>query len=217
MDRIIRVTGESRISVHPDTIQLKITAEGISEEYGKAVKKSAIESDLIRNSISRAGLDPKDLKTILVNIEPEYEQYQDQQYNWKKKFIGYKHSHYMSVRFPNDNTILGRVFDELARCPVKVEFSIQYTVNDSEAAKNALLARAVSDSKEKAVILTEAAGVTLGDIVTIDYSWGELEIYSQPWNVMKHDVLECAGGSDFNFEASDINLQDTVTVVWEIK
>ena len=136
MDRIIRVTGRGNVTVHPDMIQLKITAKGVSEDYHKAVRKSAIESELIRDSIAKADLDPEDLKTVSVNIEPEYEEYQDKQNNWKRKFVGYKYHHYLAIRFPNDNAILGKVFDELAKCPVNVEFSIQYTVKDTEKIKN---------------------------------------------------------------------------------
>ena len=60
----------------------------------------------------------------------------------------------------------------LAHCPVSPEFSIEYTVSNPEAAKNKLLGEAVKDSMSKAGVLAAAAGVTLGDIVNIDYSWG---------------------------------------------
>ena len=53
-----------------------------------------------------------------------------------------------------------------------LEFSIEYTVSNPEAAKNKLLGEAVKDSMSKAGVLAAAAGVTLGDIVNIDYSWG---------------------------------------------
>ncbi len=38
--------------------------------------------------------------------------------------------------------------------------------------KSELLGKAVTDAKEKASVLTQAAGVTLKDIQSIDYSWG---------------------------------------------
>lgn len=60
----------------------------------------------------------------------------------------------------------------LAHCAVSPEFSIEYTVSNPEAAKNKLLGEAVKDSMSKAGVLAAAAGVTLGDIVNIDYSWG---------------------------------------------
>ena len=69
-------------------------------------------------------------------------------------------------------------------------------------------------------VLTQAAGVALKDIQTIDYSWGEIDFEYRPMNV---DVLmECcatpmaAKSYDPDIEPDDINVYDTVTVVWEI-
>ena len=50
MERIIRVTGKGKISVKPDTIQLNISAEGISKEYAEAVKRSTEDTALIREA-----------------------------------------------------------------------------------------------------------------------------------------------------------------------
>ena len=89
-----------------------------------------------------------------------------------------------------------------------------------EAVQNELLGKAVTDSRAKAKVLTEAAGVTLGDIVNIDYSWGELEIYSRPMrNLTFGSAINVKEDSafDLDIEAEDIDVQDTVAVVWEIR
>ena len=221
MERIIRVTGKGRISVAPDTIKLYITAEGVSKEYDKAVSKSAEETNLVRDAISRAGLDPKELKTSWFNVDSEYERYRDKNDDLKRRFVGYKYTHRMNLMFPNDNAILGKVLYELANCPVKVEFSIEHTVKDTESIKNELIGKAVSDSKVKAENLTKAAGVKLGDIISIDYSWGRMEIYSNYIDKMAITSAKCLAdsstGYDIDIEAEDIDVEDTVTVVWEIK
>ena len=220
MERIIKVTGRGKISVKPDTIQLNINAEGIYKEYAEAVKKSTEDTALIRETIAKAGLDPKKLKTVYFGVDTEYEGYQDRHGNWKQRFKGYKYNHSMHLKFPADNEVLGKVLYELANCKVSVQFSISHTVKDVEAVKNELLGKAVTDSRAKAQVLTEAAGVTLGDIVNIDYSWGELEIYSRPMrNFVYGSALNAKEEStfDLDIEAEDIDVQDTVTVVWEIK
>ena len=220
MERIIKVTGRGKISVKPDTIQLNINAEGIYKEYAEAVRRSTEDTALIRETIAKAGLDPKDLKTVYFGVDTEYENYQDRHGNWKQRFKGYKYSHSMHLKFPADNEVLGKVLYELANCKVSVQFSISHTVKDVEAVKNELLGKAVTDSRTKAQVLTEAAGVTLGDIVNIDYSWGELEIYSRPMrNLAFGSAINAKEDSafDLDIEAEDIDVQDTVTVVWEIK
>ena len=95
-------------------------------------------------------------------------------------------------------------------------------MKDPEAAKNELLGKAVTDAKEKAAALTSAAGVVLKDIQSIDYSWGEINLEYRPMNreLMMDEVMlpmNALGGSyDINIEPDDIEVSDTVTVVWEL-
>ena len=134
--------------------------------------------------------------------------------------MGYEYQHAMFIRFDSDNALLGRVLASLAKCPVQVEFSMEHTVKDTEAVKNALLRRAVADSKEKAAVLAEAAGVEFGRIVNVDYSFDEITITSRPVNriaLAKASGVAEEAAYDINIEADDISVEDTVTVVWEIR
>ena len=80
-----------------------------------------------------------------------------------------------------------------------------------------MLTNAVQDSKVKEEILSKSSGVLLGDIVNIDYSWGEIEIYSEP--IKNYYLYESTINEPYkiDIEADDIDVQDTVTIVWEIK
>ena len=86
----------------------------------------------------------------------------------------------MKVEFDSDNARLGKVLYALAKCPLQPEFRLSYTVKDPEAAKNQLLGKAVADARAKAQVLTQAAGVTLKDIQSIDYSWDRIDFEIQP-------------------------------------
>ena len=220
MERTIRVTGKGTISVKPDTIQLNISAEGICREYEEALEQAARITGQLRDSISNAGLDPKNLKTTDFAVETEYENYQDKNKTWKKRFVGYKYMHSLYIRFDNDNALLGKVLYQLTQCKADAEFSISYTVKDAEPARNELLTRAVADSKKKAMILTEAAGVRLGDVENIDYSWGRVDISTDKMRLPKYAMLAensvASEGFDIDMEADDIHLEDTVTVIWRI-
>ena len=136
-------------------------------------------------------------------------------------FVGYKFCHLMKVEFESDNDRLGKVLYALANCDVKPEFRLSYTVKDPEAAKNELLGRAVADAREKASVLTQAASVTLKELRSIDYSWGQINFEIQPMNRMLMAEDCCAAPSagpsyDLDIEPDDIEVSDTVTVIWEI-
>ena len=220
MERTIRVTGKGAISVKPDMIRLLLTLEDMYDTYEKTLEQSTVQVELLKDCFEKLGFKRTDLKTLNFNVDTEYESYQDHQKAWKKRFIGYKFVHHLKIELDADNKRLGQVLYALAHAPIRPEFRINYTIKDTEAAKNQLLGKAVADSKEKAKVLTEAAGVALGDIITIDYSWGEISFISEP--MTRHMSLseECCmptGCYDIDIESDDIDVTDTVTVVWSIR
>ena len=79
--------------------------------------------------------------------------------------------------------------------------------------------KAVADAKTKAEVLTKASGITLGDIQTIDYSWGEVRMTRPRLGkiVAAAAASESDDSYDVDFEPEDIYASDTVTVVWEIR
>ena len=112
------------------------------------------------------------------------------------------------------------VLSALASGSVRPEFRVSYTVSDPEGARNALLERAVADATEKAAALTRAGGVPLGDLQSIDYSWGRIDFEVLPRKV--DGLVECceipieAFGCAPDITPDDIEVSDAVTVVWEI-
>ncbi|MBS5777689.1 MAG: SIMPL domain-containing protein [Finegoldia magna] len=215
MERTIRVKGKGKISVKPDTIKITIKAEGLRWNYDETVEQSTKDTRILRDALEKAGLDPKNLKTTHFSIDSKYKSYHDKNNDYKEKFVGYEYNHRAYIEFDNDNKILGRVLYELAHCDVKVKFEINHTVKDKEKVKNDLLEKAVEDSTTKAKVLAKASGVKLKEILSIDYSWGEIEIYSETMN----DLMLCEAASryDIDIEADDIDVRDTVTITWIIE
>lgn len=217
--RTITVTGKGQVSVKPDTIKLRITTEGTYYEYEDTIRISADQTRILKETLASAGLDPADLKTTSFDINTAYESYKDKEGNYKSRFVGYKFSHRTYIKFENDNKILGRVLYAISKCPIDISFDIDYTVSNPEDAKNEMLKNAIADAKSKAKILAEAAEVELGQIEDISYSWSELHFTSSPIEnfVLEKSVMAAPDAYDIDIEADDIDLSDTVTVVWEIK
>ena len=220
MERTIRVTGKGKLSVKPDTIRLRINMEGIYPEYDETLQKSSEVVELLKDFVEKQGYERKELKTLYFNIDTEYESYQAKDKSWKRRFQGYKYVHRMKIEFPADNQRLGGMLYALAHCPVSPEFSIEYTVADPEASKNELLGKAVKDSMKKASVLAEASDVKLGESINIDYSWGEIDFVSKPLHEMSLRCCEpdvsYSESYDMDIEPDDIDITDTVTVVWAL-
>ena len=215
--KTIRVTGKGQIKVHPDMTRIMITLKGRCREYSAALRRSAKDTESLRELLGGLGFEHSDLKTLRFDVDMKYEYADERRY--KRVFDGYEYEHEMKVEFASDNKLLGKVLYALANSPVSPELQIGYFVKDPEAAKDTMLANAVADAREKAAVLSRSAGVTLKDIQAIDYSWGEVRFESR--------LMECASGKglgsppptgcyDMDIEPDDIESSDNVTVVWEI-
>ncbi len=219
--RTIRVTGKGQIKVRPDMTRITMTLEGRDKEYAETLRRSSEETEALKDVLSGFGFERADLKTLNFGVDTEYESYQDKDGAYKQRFVGYMFNHVLKVEFPSDNARLGKILYALSNCKVSPEFRISYTVKDAEAVKNTLLGSAVTDAKEKAAVLAGAAGVALKDIQSIDYSWGEIDIEYRPMRnaVMAKSFAGAAmeRGYDMDIEPDDIEVSDTVTVVWEIE
>ena len=221
--RTIRVTGKGQIKVQPDMMVITIELEGRYPAYDDTLRHSSEDTEKLKNLLAPFGFERTDLKTLSFDIDTEYESYEERQWKrteYKRRLIGYKYTHRLKVEFESDNDRLGKILYALAACALKPEFRISYTVRDPEAAKNELLGRAVSDAKAKASVLAEAGGVPLGEIQSIDYSWGEVRFEAEPMNRLMGS-LECLEAApmtkfDIDIEPDDIEVSDTVTVIWEI-
>ena len=215
--RTIRVTGKGMIKVHPDMTRISITLEGLYREYGETLKHSAEDTEELKDLLEPFGFRRTDLKTLSFGVDTEYESYKEKG-EYRQRFVGYKFTHRLKVEFESDNKRLGKVLYALANCPLRPEFRLGYTVKDPEAVKNELLGKAVGDAVAKAGVLSGAAGVKLGDIQGVDYSWGEVDLEIRPMSrdLMCDCLAEPAMGYDLDIEPDDIEVKDTVTVVWEI-
>ncbi|WP_034469238.1 SIMPL domain-containing protein [Butyrivibrio sp. AE2005] len=220
-ERIIKVTGKGNLKVRPDVTRITITLDGQNKEYGKILEQSSKDTEELKDILEKQGFERSDVKTLLFNVDTRYESYQTKDRSWKERFVGFEYTHKVKIEFDSDNTRLGRILYALATAKeIHPDFRLSYTVKDKEGAKNELLGKAVSDAKAKAVVLTKAAGVNLKDILTIDYSWGEIQFeYSPMHDGVFRNALMSSDGEELgiDIEPDDIEVSDTVTVVWEIE
>ena len=217
--RTIKVTGRGTLSIAPDTMSLGISLTGTDEDYAKAMEQSSQDTRALQEAVAALGFEKTDLKTNSFNIDADYEGYQEDGV-WKQRFKGYRYYHNMKLEFPSDSERLGKILYALAQSGTDPECHIAFTVADKESAKELLLACAVKDASAKAEVLAEAAGVTLGDLQNIDYSWGELNFYARPMEsplmAKGMAVNESARDSiDLDINPGDVQLSETVTLVWE--
>ena len=216
MERTITVTGQGKASATADYVVLSMSLEVLHKEYELAMEMAGRQLALLQDSLGAVGFDKSDLKTTAFRVNTEYESVTDGAGNYQNVFKGYLISHSIKLAFDFDQARLAKVLSAIAGSPSEPRLSIAFTVKDQTEIKDNLLRMASDTARRKAQILCDASAVTLGDLQSIKYSWGDADLYSRTdFNLGERNMVMMKASLDFVPE--DIEIEDTVTFVWEIK
>lgn len=219
MNRTVTVKGAGKLSLTADFTAVNITVKSSDKDYAAAMDKAAEQLEDLREKLVAGGLSKDDIKTTDFNVQTQYDNEKDEKGGYKRVFSCFVVSHSLKTEFAFDKERLAKVLSALSATKGQPEFSVRFTVKDKEAAKQSLIKAAVKDAKEKAAALAEAADVKLGQIVNIDYNVGNVNFYSSVRYQVNDAVCRSAAftAAQIDIEPEDIELSDTVTVVWEIE
>ncbi len=211
--RTIVVKGTGKVSAAPDIFGVSFSVKGHEMEYSASLLTLNRYVEELRQAAETAGIDRESVKTIAFDIST------DTYYNKKtekSEFNGYIAEHRLKVEFPIDKEKSNKLLAAIVEKVSSATFSIYFTVSNPEELKEKMLAEAVKNARRNADIMTEAAGVGLGKILSINYSWSEVRFRSE-----RFDEIECyatmAPKAMPDFEPDDIENSDSVEVVWEIE
>ena len=217
--RTITVKGTGNVSARPDYIILTLNIEAKSKTYDLAMSEAAERIGKLQCAAVRTGYNKGDLKTTSFNVQTSYENVKDRQGNYKREFSGYACSYRLKLAFDFDSKQLAKIISAITECGAQPEISIAFTVKNPERISEELLISATENAKTKAEILCKASGNTLGQLLNIDYNWGELNVFSRT----SYDVEDCVQPlmamskcAAPEIEPDDIDMSDTVAFTWEI-
>ena len=214
--RTITVKGIGAVSVKPDLIVLRLSMETAEYEYDAAMKAAAEKIDFLNKALEAAGFEKKSAKTADFRVRADYDRLNDGKGNYTSVFMGYKCRHELKIEFDFDTKRLAKALSEISKCIAKPEISIDFTVKDSSAVSGELLKAAVKNAREKAEILCAASGAKLGGLLSIDYNWGELHLYSETDYDVEGKCMMLGAADDMDIEPEEIKARDTATFEWEI-
>ena len=219
MPRTITVKGMGNAKTSPDYIVISMSLEAQNNDYDETMELAAKQIDYINASLEEIGFEKKAVKTTNFNVRIDYDNVKDKNGNYKRVFNGYVCSHNLKVELDFDTKRLAQTLSAISKCLAKPELTIRFTVKDPSAINKDLLKSATINAKEKAEILCEASNDELGSLLSIDYNWSELNIYSHTDYSLAEDcmAMPMAKMSAIEIEPDDIDVSDTATFVWEIK
>ena len=220
-NRTIKVIGQGSIKLKPDLMCVTITLEDSDKDYETVLKRSSEKTEALKALLEGFGFTEQDLKTLDFSIDTLYEPCRENDV-YQNRFAGFKFRHQMKLELDHDNDRLGKILYALSKSKLEPEFSVSFKIKDIESAKNELLAKAVEDASSKAKILASASGLSLKEILSIEYSSKSLDPEIRPMGNLRckaaPDLLGASGASlDLDINPDDKILADSVCIVWAIE
>ena len=214
-EKLITVTGHGCIHVVPDVTRLNISLVSLHDSYEDAYRQAKNDIDRMSKIMNEVKLDPTLPKTQSLDISKKTNSEYDKFGHYKSEtFIGFELNHKVKIDLGMDNVLLNQVVRLIGKHIKQAEISIGYTVKDPRPSQLKMLERAVKDAKEKATIMANACGCRLGLVKSINYSFGEIHIYSQARNIHEAAEAACCEESSLDITPEDLAASDDVTVVW---
>lgn len=215
--RTITVKGTGRVKAAVDYVVITMSLDATDQVYDAAMERAAEQLEELTASMTAVGFEKDAVKTTNFNVNTEYVSEKDELGNYKRVFDGYKVSHQLKLEFDFDTAILAKVLSAIGTCPAKPELHIRFTVKDGEMVKEEVLRQAAVNARQKAEVLCAASGAKLGELVTIDYNWSEIGLYSDTsYRVAEDCMMKPMLARSVEITPEDVEASDTVTFVWEI-
>ena len=218
MSRTIAVRGVGKCAFAPDTIRIFADIERRDKEYEKALAGSAHAVEKLKAALEKQGFSGDDLKTSSFDVNTEYESVRDSDGNYKNVFAGYCVRYNMSLCFECDTGKLRKALSAAAKSGADARLNISFELNARNAAVDAALALAADDAKRKAAALAGAMGVELSKIISIEQSGVSHSFVSR--TEFREDAVAArmmkANSAVADISPHDVEIEESVTVVWEI-
>ena len=217
--RTITVKGVGTASTPPDLTVISLHIVEKAKEYVDSVNGANERIEKLQNAVAKVGFAKDDLKTLSFNARTNYENYRDEDNLMRQRFAGYACEYRLKLSMDFDNKRLSETLEALANSGANAEQSIAFTVKEPEKVSAQLLKAATENAREKAEVLCAASGVTLGELVNIDYNWNDISIVSASVYCERERGIAAAVPMAAlpEFEPDDIKSSDTATFVWEIR
>jgi uncharacterized protein YggE len=201
---IVTVTGEATVEATPDsaTISLGVTTDGATAAEAMAANSAAVQAVIDRLKLT--GIEDRDLQTSNLSLNPNWVGYDSGQ---TPTISGYIASNMLTVRVRALDS-LGAVLDAVIADGANTLNGLTFEVAQPRPVLDEARKQAVADAMARATILAEAAGGSLGKVISITENAG----YGAPVPMFRSD----AAASPVPVAGGQIGLMASVTVTYEI-
>jgi uncharacterized protein YggE len=201
----MRVVGYASVTAAPDIATSQIGVQTFNTEVEPAVAESNRKSQAIIDALIREGIAEKDIQTSQFSIYPQ-RNYED---NKPEEIIGYQVNNTLSVVM-RDLEAVGEVLQSTIDAGANSISGVNFSLDDPEPLRKEARIEAIKDARERAESMAEAAGIKLGDVISLN----ELT-YPGPITV-RADYDKAAAEAAVPVQPGELELTVQIELVFEI-
>ena len=201
----ISVTGEASVSVPPDQAQIDggLTTDAKTAREASEANNAAMGKVLL--ALKGAGIEEKDYQTSRLSLQPQYAPNR----SGPSPVVGYRASNRVTVKL-RDVAKTAAIIDVLVGAGANELGGINFVVSQASKLLDDAREKAIADARRKAEIYAKAAGVTLGEALSISEDGGSAPVFRGKMATgMVASAAPVAQGEE--------TLSVTVSVSWAIK
>lgn len=206
--RTLSVSGEGEVSAVPDQAQLSagVVSEAKTPDAALAANNSKMET--VFAALKKLGIPDKMIQTSNFSVSPQYAPY-DAKVPGGERIQGYQVSNTVTVRVDDEKKV-GPALNALVTAGANQLGNVGFSFRDPKPLLTQARAEAVKDALAKAEAYADAAGVSLGPILSINEGGSPSP---SPYPVM----AMVARDKSVPIAAGESSVSANVSIVWEIK
>ena len=199
--------GVARIA--PDVAEITLGVVTEAKDAAKAHADNAAQATRVQNAVKALGIAERDIQTTRYDFSPVY----DVKDNGRSVTTGYTVTNSVVVKVRNLDNV-GKVIDAALASGANRVDSLEFSASDPSAAKNAALADAARDARNKADAVAKALGVRIVRILNV---YADAQPYNTPRNFMPMMMAKEAYDAGTPISAGELSFEASVNIAYVIE
>ncbi|MDO8877035.1 MAG: SIMPL domain-containing protein [Pseudolabrys sp.] len=161
-DKVLTVTGEATVAVAPDTAVIRIGVTSSAKTAREASEGNAKQVTSVLAAIKDSGISDRDVQTSRLSLQPQY----DTTKSGTARLLGFQITNQLTVKV-HDIDRLPSFLDRAIAAGANEMSGIEFIVSEQSKLLDQARDDAVADARRKAELYAKAAGVKVGQVVSI--------------------------------------------------
>ena len=170
--RHITVVGMGEAKAAPDRATVQIGVQSEAKTAREALTDNNAKMAGLIDQLKKLGIQAKDIQTSNFNISPTYSQN-------GRTVTGYQVNNMVSVVI-RDITKAGDLLDKVVNAGANTIFGMSFSIDDPKPLQTTARNAAIADARTRAQAMAQAAGVSLGQILSISETINMPPVFMAP-------------------------------------